>query len=176
MPCATFQQKGVYKVYNIGVIHYVQYRYKLILYTYRDEWFQNWEISIRFSCFQAALRTLHYFFMSVCMPVCLSARPSVTNFHYVPITVSSWNLQWSRSQRSKPNFAVSTLLLQLEFTYDNEMMHKAWCCLGEVSYCFSRSSVKFQSHAVEKLSILTQIECLRTVTQVWIQQWLQYDA
>ena len=33
-------------------------------------------------------------------------------------------------------------LHQFELTYD-EMMHKALCCLGEVPYCFSRTSVKF---------------------------------
>ena len=31
------------------------------------------------------------------------------------------------------------------------MMHKAWCCLGEVPYCFSRSSVKFQGHKALKI-------------------------
>ena len=31
------------------------------------------------------------------------------------------------------------------------MVHKAWCCLGEVSYCFSRSSVKFQGHMARKI-------------------------
>ena len=35
-------------------------------------------------------------------------------------------------------------------TYDDEMMHTAWCCLEEVSYCFSRSSVKFQGHTGQK--------------------------
>ena len=34
-------------------------------------------------------------------------------------------------------------------------MHKAWCCLGEVPYCFSRSSVKLQGHTAKKS--LTQI-------------------
>ena len=107
------------------------------------------------------------------------------------------------------------------------MMHIAWCCLEEVPYCFSRSSVEFQGHTalkiVEfdpnwafpdcnsslnspmakkwytklavalkrcpivfqghpsnfkvtrlfKLSNLTQIGCFRTVTQVWIHQWLR---
>ena len=33
--------------------------------------------------------------------------------------------QRSRSQRSQPNFTVSGLLLQFEFTYDDEMMHIA---------------------------------------------------
>ena len=42
--------------------------------------------------------------------------------------------QRSRSQRSKPNFVVSGPWLQSEFTYGNEMMHNAWCCLGEVPY------------------------------------------
>ena len=30
------------------------------------------------------------------------------------------------------------------------MMHIAWWCLGEVPYCFSRSSVKFQGHTALK--------------------------
>ena len=52
--------------------------------------------------------------------------------------------QRSRSQRSTPDLAVSGSWLQFEFTYDDEMMHRAGCCLEEVRYCFSRSSVKFQ--------------------------------
>ena len=31
------------------------------------------------------------------------------------------------------------------------MMHIAWCCLEEVPYCFSRSSVKFQGHTALKI-------------------------
>ena len=31
------------------------------------------------------------------------------------------------------------------------MMHKAWCCLGEVPYGFWRSSVKFQGHTAKKI-------------------------
>ena len=31
------------------------------------------------------------------------------------------------------------------------MMHKAWCCLEEVPYCFSMSSVKFQGHTAKKI-------------------------
>ena len=59
--------------------------------------------------------------------------------------------QRSRSQRSRPNVAISGLWLQFEFTYGDEMMHKAWCYLGEVTYCFSRSSVKFQGHRATKI-------------------------
>ena len=113
-----------------------------------------------FSCDQAALQMV--------FSVRLSVRLSHL-FHHVPIIVSSWNFQellpWSkvmsmqkvnvrgqrsRSQRSTPNLAVSELLLQFEFTYDNEMMHIAWWCLGEVPYCFWRSSVKFQGHTALK--------------------------
>ena len=59
--------------------------------------------------------------------------------------------QRSRSQKSKANLAISGPYLQFELTYDNEMMHKAWCCLGEVPYCFSRSSVKFQGHTAKSI-------------------------
>ena len=31
------------------------------------------------------------------------------------------------------------------------MTHIAWCCLEEVPYCFSRSSVKFQGHTALKI-------------------------
>ena len=31
------------------------------------------------------------------------------------------------------------------------MMHKAWCGLGEVPYCFTRTSVKFQGHTAKKI-------------------------
>ena len=79
--------------------------------------------------------------------------------------------QRSRSQRSWTHLAVSGPQLQFEFTYGAEIMHKAWCCLEEVPYCSSRSSVKCQGHTAKK-SILTQIGSFRTVTPVWIQHWL----
>ena len=49
----------------------------------------------------------------------------------------------------KPNLAISGL--QLQFEYDDEMMQKASWCLGEVPYCFSRSSIKFQGHTAKKI-------------------------
>ena len=58
--------------------------------------------------------------------------------------------QSPRSQRSKPNLTVSGPLLQFEFTYDDKMMHKAWSSIEEVSYCFSRSSIKFQGNMGQK--------------------------
>ena len=57
------------------------------------------------------------------------------------------------------------------------MMHRVWWYLGEVSYCLSRSSVKFQGHPGQKKSpILTRIGRFRTVTPVWIHRWLWNDA
>ena len=50
------------------------------------------------------------------------------------------------SQRSKPNLAISGLWLQFEFTYGDEIMHKAWYGLEEVPYSFPRLSIKFQGH------------------------------
>ena len=54
-------------------------------------------------------------------------------------------------------------------------MHKAWCCLEEVPYCFHCHSSNFKVTRL-KTSILTQIGRFRTVTLVWIHQWLQNDA
>ena len=46
------------------------------------------------------------------------------------------------------------------------MMHKAWCCLGEAPYSFSRSSVKFQGRMGQKIADFDQNERFRTVTLV----------
>ena len=106
-----------------------------------------------------------------CPSVCPSVYLSICyTFHIVPLIQSSSNCQEllpmrevmsrqevkvigqrSRSHRSKPNLFVSGLYLQFEFAYDDEMIYKAWCCLGEVPYCFSRSSVKFQEHMANKI-------------------------
>ena len=64
--------------------------------------------------------------------------------------------QISRSHGSKnrqiwPRLGVSGLLLKLEVTNGYEMMHKAWSSIEEVGYCFSKSSVKFQSHTALKI-------------------------
>ena len=120
---------------------------------------------ILFSCDQASLRTL------------ISVRLSVRLLHLfdnVPVIVPSWNFQellpltdvlamqkvrgqrsevkvtdvHEKGQRSKVKVK---LWLQFEFTYGDEMMHKAWCCLEEVPYRFSRSSIKFQGHTAKKI-------------------------
>ena len=111
-------------------------------------------------CLAATKQLYERYFLSVCLSHL---------FDYVPIIVSSRNFQEllpmtevmsmqkvkvigerSRSQRSQPNLTVSGLLLQFEFTYDDEIMHMAWWYLGEVPNCFSRSSVKFQGHTALK--------------------------
>ena len=106
---------------------------------------------------------------SVRLSVRLSVCPSVTPFwlcshHRIimkfsgVITLDQGKVHAKgQGQRSKVKVTevttqifVSGLLLQFEFTYDDEMIHIAWCCLGEVPYCFSRSSVKFQGHTALK--------------------------
>ena len=107
-------------------------------------------------------------------------------FPYFPIIVSSWNVQEllpltevvsmqkvkirgqkSRSSRSKPNLADSRPWLQFELSYSDKMMHKAWCGIEEVPYCFSRSSVKFQCHKRQKKwLIFIQIEHFWSITSV----------
>ena len=64
--------------------------------------------------------------------------------------ISRWH--GSKKRRIWPRLGVSGLLLQFEFTNDYEMMHKAWSSIGEVPYCFWRSSVKFQGHTAKKKS------------------------
>ena len=45
------------------------------------------------------------------------------------------------------------LLFGFGFTNGYEMMHKAWSSIGEVTYCFSRSCVKFQGHTGQKIAV-----------------------
>ena len=154
---------------------------------------------------------------------------------------SSYHLTGQRSKRSKVKVTeVKTQLNRFRtvtpvwihiWWWNDEMMHIAWCCLEEVPYCFSRSSVKFQGHTALKIvefdpywafpdsnsslnspmatkwctklevalkrcpivfqghpsnfkatrlkkksSNLTQIGRFRTVTPVWIHQWLRNYA
>ena len=56
--------------------------------------------------------------------------------------------QISRSQGTKrrrfwPELSVSGLKFDLT---GFGMMHKAWCDIEEVPYCFSKSSIKFEGH------------------------------
>ena len=84
-------------------------------------------------------------------------------FHYVPFIVSSGKVitydqgevhAKGRDQMSKvkvtevktqPNRFRTVTPIWIHIWW--WMMHKAWCCLGEVSYCFSMLPVKFQGHS-----------------------------
>ena len=74
--------------------------------------------------------------------------------------------QWSMSQRSKPNLTVSGPLLQFEFM----------CCLGEVLYCFSRSSIKFQGYMAKKIVYLDSNWAFSDCNFSLIHQWIRNDA
>ena len=83
--------------------------------------------------------------------------------------------QRSRSQRSKPNLAVSGLWLKFEFVYCHEMMYKAWCGIGEVPYCFSESSVKFQCRTAQKITDLEPncafLDCNSSLISLMAMKW-----
>ena len=126
-------------------------------------------IYVRYLQFLAATKQLYegYFLsvhLSVCLSICLSVTPFWLCFHHRIIMKFSGVITKDRGnvhakdqgQRSKVKVTEVTnqlnrFLTVTEFTYDDEMIHIAWCCLGEVPYCFSRSSVKFQGHAVLKI-------------------------
>ena len=52
-----------------------------------------------------------------------------------------------------PRLGVSWPELQFKFTDGYEMIHKACCCIEDVPYYFSGSSIKFQGHMGEKSTI-----------------------
>ena len=119
-----------------------------------------------FTAFLAATRQLYEWFSSSVRP---SVRLSVTPFSLCShhrIIMKLWVITNDRSdvrakgqgQRSKVKVTEVTIQLKRFRTVtpiwihkDDEMIHKAWCCLGEVTYCLSRSSVKFQGHTAQKI-------------------------
>ena len=56
--------------------------------------------------------------------------------------------------------------------YGDGMMHKAWCCLGEVLLVFRGHPSNFKVTQDNKSPILTRIGDFWTVTPVWINWWL----
>ena len=66
-------------------------------------------------------------------------------------------------------------------SYLNTPMATKWCTKLEIEK--KRCPIVFQGHSsnckvtrLKKSSILTQIGCFRTVTHIWIHQWLRNDA
>ena len=109
---------------------------------------------------------VQYVRLSVCLSVCLSA---VTPFwlcshhriimKFVGVITNDQGNGHAKGQGQRSNAKVTEVTtpltsfrtaLQFKFTRDDEMMHKGWCCLGEVPFCFSRSSIKFHSHTAKK--------------------------
>ena len=94
---------------------------------------------------------------------CPSVRLSVTHFNCVPIIMSSWNfqeclimtevmsMQRVKVIEVKPHLnrfrTITPVWIHIRW-WNNA---QRWCCLGEVPYCFSRSSVKFQGHTAKKI-------------------------
>ena len=93
--------------------------------------------------------------------------------------------------RSSVKFQGHTALKSVEFDPDwafpdcnsslNSPIAKKWCIKLEVA--LKRCPVVFQGHSsnfkvtwLVKSSNLTQIGCFRTLSQVWIHQWLRNDA
>ena len=56
------------------------------------------------------------------------------------------------------------------------MKHKAWCAIEEVTYCSSRSYVKFYGHTGREIDDFESNERFPTVTLVWLHKWLRNDA
>ena len=56
----------------------------------------------------------------------------------------------------------------------NDAQSLMWLRRGAL--LFFKAIVKFEGHTGQKMSNLTQIRCFRTVTPVWIHQWLWNDA
>ena len=130
-----------------------------------DEPFTCWICS----CDQAALWMVQSVRPSVCLSVTLSVCLSVCDTFFLcschriimkfseVITIDRSDVH-AKGQGQRSKVKVTEVMTPLsrfrtvsEFTYDNEMMHIAWCCLEEVPYCFSRSSVKFQGHTALKI-------------------------
>ena len=56
----------------------------------------------------------------------------------------------TKNRRFWRKLSVSRLQLKFEFTDGFEMVHKAWCSIEKVPYCFWGSSIKFQDQMGKK--------------------------
>ena len=115
-----------------------------------------------FSCDQAALWMVFSVCLSVRLSVCLSVTPFwLCSHHHIIMklsgvfTTDQGNVH-TKGQGQTSKVKVTEVTNQLSrfrtvTPYDDEMIYMAWCCLGEVPYCFSRSSVKVQGHTALKI-------------------------
>ena len=128
---------------------------------------------------------------SFCPSVCLSVCHL---FHYVPVIVSSWNFQWqnyyqwqnAKGQGHRWKVKVTEVITQLSRfrTVTPVWIHMWWWNDAQSLMLLRRGALMFskvirqisRSHGTKKSPILTRIESIRTVTLVWIHQWLWNDA
>ena len=120
--------------------------------------------------FLAATKQLYeWYFLSVrpsvCLSVCLSVTPFwLCSYHRIimkfsgVITKDQGNVHAKcQGQMSKVKVTEVTTQLNRFRTVTPVWIHMWWrndclkCCLGEVPYCFSRPSVKFQGHTALKI-------------------------
>ena len=143
-------------------------------------WLHPWPQHWIFSSDQTALRTL----LSVCLSVCHTFLIMFVSSYHPEIFRNYYHWQtWSPYKRSKvkvtevkANFA-SIWAFQdhnssFKFTDGYEMMHIAWSSIGDLPYCFSRLSVKFQGHRGQKIADFDPNWVFPAVSPVWIHQWL----
>ena len=80
-----------------------------------------------------------------------------------------------RVRKVKTLFSRFRTVSPVWFTYGDEMMHKAWCGIGEVPYCFSRSPVKYQGHIGQKIANFDPIwafpDCGSSLNSPMVIKW-----
>ena len=132
-----------------------------------------------------------WFSPSVCPSVCLSVTPFWLCSHHHIIMKFSGIITNEKSdvhakdqgQRSKVKVTEVNAQLSRFRTVTPVWIHTWWwndaqslMLLRRGALLFFKPSVKFQGHTAKKMSILTQIRRFRTVTLVWIHEWLWNDA
>ena len=70
--------------------------------------------------------------------------------------LSNFKVTWDKNRRFWPEqtlecFQIITSVWVHWWIWNELRMHKAWCSIEEVSYYFSRSSIKFQGHTGWKI-------------------------
>ena len=149
-------------------------------------------LGIIFSCDQAALRTLLSVRPSVRPSVCPSVKPFSLCSHHRIILKFSGVITSDRSdvhakgqgQRSKVKVTEVMTPLSRFQTVTPIWIHKWRWNDAQSLMSFRRGPLLFfkvirqisRSHGWKKTTILTQIGRFRTVTPVWIYQWLWNDS
>ena len=135
--------------------------------------FANAELALYvLSCDRAALQMVFSVCLSVCPSVSPSVRLSVTPFwlcshhriimKFSGVITNDQRKVHAKGQGQRSKFKVTDVTTQLNrfqtvtpvwihIWWWNDAWNDAWCCLDEVPYCFSRSTVKFQGHTALKI-------------------------